>query len=331
MPEVYRTSTRRPERAPGEGWSLACAACGEEAPTLAGAACASCGAAGPPPTLTLPVARPAPAVPARGAGRFLLGWAGLGVGLSVLAPALLPVYWISAFLLLIVGGASWVTWLFVDQLPHWTYNWGSQVRLQRLEVSAEGFPGARAVVLRVRLQARNLEGRRIEVTTRFRGPDGYYLAATHPKYEGEHGEVRVRCVTRPVEGWRTNLGPLVVAIPLRALALPPSRAGATLGVEVLLSTEGQLRAEHDARWTYEPAPGDFPALGPAPSEGVELLPEEDHGRRRCPLCGEDLDPPTPTESCSLCDARLHRDCWDFAGGCTTYACEGDALEGKVEG
>ena len=86
---------------------------------------------------------------------------------------------------------------------------------------------------------------------------------------------------------------------------------------------------------FFPQPEDFPealppaaAAQPASPEEMQLLPSPgedlsvaalDHGAA-CGVCGDPLA--GDLVRCDLCDTPHHRECWEYIGGCTTFACEG---------
>ncbi|MBI4859248.1 MAG: hypothetical protein HY815_03105 [Candidatus Riflebacteria bacterium] len=40
----------------------------------------------------------------------------------------------------------------------------------------------------------------------------------------------------------------------------------------------------------------------------------------CQICGDALRHGQPQQLCESCETPHHRDCWEYAGGCSTYAC-----------
>ena len=46
--------------------------------------------------------------------------------------------------------------------------------------------------------------------------------------------------------------------------------------------------------------------------------EPDEGESQCQVCGESLS--TDLVYCSACKTPSHRECWEYFGGCSTYAC-----------
>ncbi|HEX5102828.1 MAG TPA: RING finger protein, partial [Pirellulaceae bacterium] len=53
------------------------------------------------------------------------------------------------------------------------------------------------------------------------------------------------------------------------------------------------------------------------SESVKIA-EPDEGESQCQVCGEPLT--TDLVFCSACKTPHHRECWEYFGGCSTYAC-----------
>ncbi len=56
------------------------------------------------------------------------------------------------------------------------------------------------------------------------------------------------------------------------------------------------------------------------STGVEILEAVPTGEGDCPVCAHPLS--EATVRCAKCRAPHHPDCWDYLGGCATYACGG---------
>jgi hypothetical protein len=53
------------------------------------------------------------------------------------------------------------------------------------------------------------------------------------------------------------------------------------------------------------------------AEGVKIA-EPDEGESQCQVCGEPLA--SDLVYCSGCKTPSHRECWEYFGGCSTYAC-----------
>jgi len=53
-------------------------------------------------------------------------------------------------------------------------------------------------------------------------------------------------------------------------------------------------------------------------EGGAKIAEPDEGESQCQVCGESLS--ADLVYCSACKTPSHRECWEYFGGCSTYAC-----------
>ena len=53
-------------------------------------------------------------------------------------------------------------------------------------------------------------------------------------------------------------------------------------------------------------------------EGGAKIAEPDEGESQCQVCGESLS--VDLVYCSACKTPSHRECWEYFGGCSTYAC-----------
>jgi hypothetical protein len=211
-----------------------------------------------------------------------------------------------------------------------------QIQVERARFEVIRSRGQRMGVVLLSLRATGLAENRLEVVVRFRGPDGFYLASPLQSYRGDRGEVRLQILTRLLEGPVSEFDPLCLALPLRALGLPDGSTGVSLVAEILLGIEGEVFAEHDLPIEFEPVPEDFSRLLTATKEALdgELValksddgedpPERPAGidpSRHCGLCGEDLELDVLL-SCSACQTRHHRECWDFRDGCSVKGCDG---------
>ena len=66
--------------------------------------------------------------------------------------------------------------------------------------------------------------------------------------------------------------------------------------------------------------GLFRRLREPADEGVKILATEDCAAEgKCPVCEFPLD--ASSRACKTCATRHHPDCWDYFGGCATYACD----------
>jgi hypothetical protein len=123
---------------------------------------------------------------------------------------------------------------------------------------------------------------------------------------------------------------------MRALALPPGTEQVQLKAEILLSSEGTVHTEHDLAIGFRPLPEDFP--NQLPGHGVTALPSLEDSvmpegaiqildtgpsleQTSCGVCGDQLETDLIV-TCQVCGTKVHKECWEYIGGCTTYACEG---------
>jgi len=215
----------------------------------------------------------------------------------------------------------------------------SRVEIQRLWRDITRLRGRRGLVLSLSLRAGYLQGKRLEVVARLRGPDGRYLRGQLRNYRGDLGEVRVRYTTQPIQNMVALFERIWMFVPMRALGLPPGTRGVELVAEVLVGVDGTTYAEAELPVSFRPLPEDFPHLLPEPAAGApEGAPEEGDavqflgdapaapGASACGVCGDPLEGDVQVR-CDLCDAPHHPECWEYLGGCSTYACEGRPAAG----
>ncbi len=164
-----------------------------------------------------------------------------------------------------------------------------------------------------------------ELVVRCLDHEGNYLPATRGAFRGAGGEFLVRrSWNRPPEETQ-GAAEIVVFVPLRALQWG---AAAELkgALEVLVFHAGKYQSEtkipvsvfkSDPR--FEGLVEDLPKLAPAASVVVQPIEGV-----TCPVCGDELDRrKVEPVSCVACDTPHHRECWDFMGQCSVFACEGD--------
>jgi hypothetical protein len=47
----------------------------------------------------------------------------------------------------------------------------------------------------------------------------------------------------------------------------------------------------------------------------------EHEQTSCGVCGDQLETDLIV-TCMICSTKVHKECWEYLGGCPTYACEG---------
>ncbi|MBI2899619.1 MAG: hypothetical protein HYY17_05500 [Planctomycetes bacterium] len=62
------------------------------------------------------------------------------------------------------------------------------------------------------------------------------------------------------------------------------------------------------------------ALALPKTDGVEFLPSPDGASGLCQVCG--LSFGGEAVACAVCGTRHHKECWEYLGRCSTYACKG---------
>ena len=356
MAELQRRSYSPPVSRAGRGWMLTCSSCGRDVETGPGVVCSHCGF---PAVEQLPVVvepgRPTPLALRR---PLLLPFClllALGPALPLTAmmasESLLAALIMFPILYLLLFPVT-VPFTF---LARWLYRrvhpvvengarlFDLNVHVTRVWVDLTKLRGRRGLVLNVSLRAAYLQGRRLEVVVRLRGPDGRYLRSDLRNYRGELGEVRARFSTQPVQNMVAVFERIWMFLPVRALGLPPGTREVHLTAEVLVGCDGVVQAEVDHPVFFRPLPEDFPHLlgdGASPRPEAPGADDLDPGAveflvvgvdaaadaRQCGVCGDPLAAAGPTVACSLCESPHHQECWEYLGGCSTYACEGRPVE-----
>lgn len=314
MTELLRRSLVFASASPGARWTTGCSECGQEVRTLSEGRCPACGglAIGQLPCL-VPETPPAPWVLARGV------LAPLGA-LVVSSPLLLGAWTLQAggvcALLLVVVGMAYRS---VHPRRHrGSRVFASGVDLRQASWDLVELPGGRGLEVRLAIETRGLEGERLEILVRLRGPDGFYLKARHPAWEGSLGEVRARTQTAPLGEARGQLGSVRLYLPLAAIELPPGTRRADLEAEILVGIQGVVLLERDLPVVLTPRQEEVPLLPGEEGDPFAFQPPP-VPVRPCGLCGGDRELDQVT-SCPDCGLEHHARCWDFAGGCAGYGC-----------
>lgn len=335
-----------PDRSPlGEGWVLPCPDCGRSLPSGPRGLCQVCGGAL---IETLPSVRDEAEVPAPYATRTsLLGLLTLPMWAPFLAlwaesGSLLGTFLVFFFANLFFFPVSIGYFLLVRAIYRRFHPAESQGRreigsfgkLEAARVELTELRARRGLMVHLDLRCRDLVGESIQVEVRFRGPDGHYLASGLRRYQGPRAEALIRWESPPVKNYHASFPKVWLFCPIRAFLLPPGIQRVVGAVEVLVGGKGQVFAEADLPFAFLTTDSDFAVLpgarprallGPAPGaredEFQVLASEGGDKKAQCGVCGDPLETRITT-SCSLCDTSYHRDCWDYLGGCATYACEG---------
>lgn len=345
MADLQRRSYFQPQGNPGEGWQIACSACGTSGPSGPGASCPACMA---------PLAEDLPAVvlpevqlPVYKQKEVLGPLCTLVGGGPALGAILLTLwtgggwdaFWIFAIL---AGCLSLASVPLAWSLWHGVYNraatraFSSNLPLKHRKAwfDITRLRGRRGLVVHVSFLAHGFKGKRTEVVVRFRGPDQHYVRANLRNYRGDHGEVRARHLTDPITFGLAAFRDLWLFVPMRAFALPPGTQVVKMTAEILIACEGVVHTEHDLPIEFRPLPEDFPLMiagggtplqlegdvAPAGEDEMQIVATEGAEASHCGVCGEVLEGVVVT--CSLCETAHHSECWEYIGGCTTYACEG---------
>ncbi len=208
------------------------------------------------------------------------------------------------------------------------------VEVQKAWMDISKLRGRRGLVLNFQIQAAYLVGKTLEVVVRFRGPDGFYVRGDLRNYRGPAGEALVRFSSKPLKNTVAVFERLWMFLPIRALNLPPGTTEVDLEAEVLVGAENIVHTEYDLPIRFRPMPEDFPHLLAAPEGASESGLELEEGdlsfvgattsaseATHCGVCGDTLTGQVIVH-CSLCEGGHHSECWDYLGGCSTYACEG---------
>jgi hypothetical protein len=342
--EIQRRSFYQPGTPVGSCWVAACSACGTRDELGPEGRCRGCGEAfAVVPTVAIPpVKLPfwkernvlGPACVLFGASPFLIS-----LMVMVLSGMELALFGVLAFFAgclslgsVPVAYSIWQSVYPTGQTRRFSY----RMPLKKAWYDITRLRGRRGLLVHVSFLAHGFVGRRIEVVVRLRGPDGHYVRASLRNYRGPYGELRARHLTDPVKHGVAAFRNLWIFTPMRALALPPGTEKVDITAEILLSSDGVVHTEHDLPISFKPLPEDFPhqlpsrgtpALPPgapvdADTEGaIEILESAEMADVHCGVCG-DLLANDVVVSCQVCGTQLHQPCWEYLGGCTTYACEG---------
>lgn len=346
MSEILRRSFYQPETTPGAGWVSECPECHHRGALSPARTCVACGSDQ---ALVPTVAMPPQTLPfwkeRQVLGPFCLTLGGLPVLISlailVLSGMDLALFGVLAFFsgCLSLGSVpvAWSIWRSVYPSGD-TRRFSYRMPLRKAWYDITRLRGRRGLLIHVSFLAHGFVKKRIEVVVRLRGPDGHYVRSTLRNYRGGFGELRARHLTDPVRNGVAAFRNLWIFIPMRALALPPGTEHVALQSEILLTSEGTVHTEHDLPIEFRPLPEDFPHQ--LPSRGVQALPashqETDDGedaiqiletgtavseQTSCGVCGDGLETDLVV-TCMICGTKVHKECWEYIGGCPTYACEG---------
>lgn len=208
-------------------------------------------------------------------------------------------------------------------------NYTRKLTIEKAWVDLTRHAGRRGLVIQYQVATSGLIHKQVEVAVRLRDPSGRYLPTVLRRYRGDHNEVLLRHITRPLTSQGSRFPRLWLFLPVRALPIPTGARRVTLTVEAVFFVDRQVLAENVVPFTFVPTADDFnlelPAQPTSPDE-VLLLEDEGPGGEQeitCGVCGDSLTG-FPTVRCNLCETVAHRDCWEYLGGCSTYACEGRA-------
>jgi hypothetical protein len=98
-----------------------------------------------------------------------------------------------------------------------------------------------------------------------------------------------------------------------------------LTFEAVFSVGDEVLAEALSDFQFVPTVADYNLdLPPASTETSEILllkTEEAEQTTTCGVCGDSLAG-EPVTNCQVCGTSSHQECWNYMGGCSTYACEG---------
>ncbi len=215
-----------------------------------------------------------------------------------------------------------------------------RISLEHFWLKVVRFRGRRGLFLEYSLRTKDLVGHRLACVIRFQDRNGQPLRGTLPAYRGTQNEAQIRYRTEPIRHQESGFPKVWLFLPLRALPIPKEADTFFLFVETLFYSEHEGASspkEADTSKAPLPVPIRTPSveiltpfsfeLAPQdpPQEAVlslEFTPSNDEART-CGACAFPLSH-SPTRQCAWCEVALHIDCWEFVGGCTTYACEGAA-------
>lgn len=351
MTEVRRRSTLPVPAAPGAGWEMVCPTCNQGGVTRAGGRCPHCGDA----TMeTLPALVGADSLPGVLDSKLVWGLVCFLVATLPVSPFVLfsgdplwgllfaPVFYVMMYPISLpfffLARSMWRK--RIPKLVDGNRTFTDLVPVEKAWYEITKLRGRRGLVVHLAFRVSYLQGKQVEVTVRFRGPQGFYIPATLRNYRGDLGELRVRYISKPVKNRLASFPNVWLFLPIRAMGLPPGTSHVRLTAEILLSCEGTVHTERDLPIDFKPFPEDFPhALPPGRAAFVDpLLEDRDDGAieileargvpredAHCGVCGDPFG--ADVVRCSLCETPHHAECWSYMGGCTTYACEGRPLDG----
>lgn len=175
---------------------------------------------------------------------------------------------------------------------------------------------------------------RVEVRIRILDSEGRVLGAKGTHFRGAAGEYLVQAISPPLELREGPFLDLRVFLPLAPLEFPePARAG-TFRLSAIFFVGGNFRGETRHPIRLDPGrllPGEraleealtseeFVQIESVSSRGPQIAPGSS-----CQICGGglELEGELPVCVCSQCWTPHHWECWEFAGRCSTFACQGE--------
>lgn len=191
-------------------------------------------------------------------------------------------------------------------------------------VWVEGARDRRRRGLLLRAKARILEhrGRLVELRFRLREADGTPIRTTLDAFRDPEGGTWVRRSLTVVQD-DASLTDLWAFVPFRALPGPPARSPWPIEIRVELEARDGSAPPEALRLVVavDADPADWAAPPPEPQGGLRFVEGAVPGAPGwCGVCADPLGP--DGQSCPDCGAAQHRDCWEFAARCATYACGG---------
>jgi len=183
--------------------------------------------------------------------------------------------------------------------------------------------GHRALAFHVTFSTRLLRpGDQVRAEIRLRWQGSPPLRARLPHYRGAHGEAVARELAAPV-GDQDDLQQTVgLLLPLRAVELPEVGVQPLPLDAVVTLRLGEERADFPTEIEFLPRSSDYaaPEVVQEPEDIGELAPVVSSPNPRCPVCGDLFE--EPPWRCHLCETPHHRECWEWSGRCSTFACAG---------
>lgn len=172
---------------------------------------------------------------------------------------------------------------------------------------------------------------RVGMEVRVFDEQGKPLPGQLPKYQARDGEFLSRDLSGPIgqsDDFRFSMGSL---LPVLAIGLPrrPDEM-IYLRAEVALKIDGVVHARQSLTTSFRARESDYPAplkprdgepTAPASAEEIAFTGGVSAAHGGCPVCGDRLE--GAVVACEECQVPHHSECWNFAGRCSTYGCQGD--------